>query len=187
MNYVAKQLRINTENKIFFWNINTKLLVSFINKKMKMKNIKVLLIALTIIFLSSFNIVNAQTKSYGGSSYAYVKDNNGNKKIVYQIVDCIYSTEAEAKEKLKPIYSSNWQLDSQIYYSIDREGEEGTWYGATASARVRNKQGIERVVTSEVGCNHRSKPKAKEAAVPIKASSEEFITPIVFNISSCDK
>ncbi len=139
------------------------------------------------LMLCSFAVVKAQTKYYGGSSYAYVKDDKGTQKIVYWIVDCIYRDEAEAKQALKPpqigLY---WKLDSPIYYDINVSAAEGTWFGATASAKVRDKQGNERYVTGETQCIYRSIPKAKEAAVPIKASSEDFITPIKFSISSCD-
>lgn len=62
----------------------------------------------------------ADAQSYGGNAYAWVKDSDGNKRVITSSVSCVYDNESEAKQKLEDYLHkrSNEEYISGISYSI---------------------------------------------------------------------
>lgn len=141
---------------------------------------------LFLIFILSFGM-QIQAQKYGGSSYAHVKNNKGETRVVTNTTPCVWDTETKAKEKLEPIKFSNEEYDSQIFYDINScSPSDKKKYGGSSSVRVRNKKGDTRIVTNTTPCVWNTIAQAKEKLQPIKSYNEEFITSISYDIDNCD-
>lgn len=140
-----------------------------------------------ILFLCMVTVLQAQDVYYGGSSYAHMKNSDGKTWVAVSTTPCIHRTEADAKKALMPIKLNGVEFDSPVYYDIDRcNSSESRRYGGSSSVKIRNKDGVVRLVNQTTSCIHATVPDAKKALTPPKLSGEEFVTGITYDISRCD-
>lgn len=152
----------------------------------KLNIIKKVSLALTV-FMATVVFNQLQAQKYGGSAYAHVKDDKGKTRVVVSQTPCVWASESEAKQRLQPNKAYNENLDSQIYYSIDKcYDNDNKKYGGSSSVRVRNDKGETRVVTATTPCVWNNVSEAKEKLTPNKAYNEEFIEGVSYDIDSCN-
>ena len=116
--------------------------------------ISICLTFFTILILSSNN---SWAQKYGGSAYVHVKDDKGNARTLNAVAGCISLSESSAKSSLKASLESerkyNEEFESQVYYSIDQcSNDDDKKYGGSASVKVRDDDGNERVLNTTTGC-----------------------------------
>lgn len=132
--------------------------------------------------------VNAQ---YGGSAYVYVKNGDGITFVKNAVVDYYFRNESLAKGELaKGIrLDTGEEYVSAITYSISKiEENNKTKYGGSASVKIRDKDGNIRINNANALCHYRTPAMAmSELKKRLTYNIDEMcITPIMYNIDTCD-
>lgn len=148
-----------------------------------------------IMFMATAVFNSAIAQKYGGSAYVHVKDDEGNSRVLNATESCNNYNESSAKSSLESKLSRqrryNEQLNSQIYYSIDKcEENDNRKYGGSASVRVSDDEGNTRVLSATESCNNYFKSSAKSSLMSElsrqRKYNEEFISGITYDIDSCN-
>ncbi len=151
------------------------------------------ILAVSLLILYS-TVATAQ--KYGGSAYAYVVDDEGNKRCITVAASCSYFDVAKAKSYLnskltttKNVYE---EFSSKIYYDIDScfSSSKYKFFGSE-SAIVEDKEGKKRAINVTASCSYFDKPSVKSYLVSkigtTKSVYERVISPIEFETDICDK
>ncbi len=152
--------------------------------------IRLLILLLTITGLSGYG-----QNSYGGSAYAYVKDKDGNTRVINVTWPCTHDDETDAKSRLKSsienLKYSDEEFSSGVYYSINADlYDDGKSFGGSAWVEVRDENGRTRVLNEEWPCTADDIGKAKDQLLMLlnlkKSDSEEFSGWVHYDIDSCN-
>jgi len=144
-----------------------------------------------VLFLSlGFTATTQAQVKYGIVAYQYFKNSEGKRIIYYYYKSSIYNSVEEAKASVDIWYKTGDKKDSEITYDVisqdvGADDKSKTYYSGTFTARVRNKEGVERTIEDVRYCYYRSIPDLEEAIVSTISVTDDIIEPVKFNISKC--
>lgn len=163
-----------------------------------MEKVKKTYLASFTVILTLFLIIGMTTQvraqKYGGSAYVSVKDTDGNRRVLNTTIPCTKGTTSAAKSDLNDYLFKQKRYGEEyngaIHYSIDEHyNNDKRKYGGSASVKVRDGKGKTRMLNTTISCTKITASAAKSDLSDYlfkQKRYEDYISPIIYDIDSCD-